>query len=257
MVHSLDFLLMEITAAQLQELKETTTPLYPRVLIAALISVAVVATILLPGNALGLAIVAAALIGSMVAWWKYLRGTGQRLNNYDPLKTDTEVQRSAIDWKEEGRLIALFVVVFGLINVGPMVANSPIVAFPIGLVTFAVSLWALTKKPFHPPYYTPTDELYAQRPDFTVSRDADGIVACMHALEIVPGARQMHNTEFLKVLDKELGWPREQSEPALKKAIGSGRVVSIRELRLRDDAISWLTLSPKSMAAFQNSVAAG
>ncbi|QFQ01991.1 hypothetical protein CUROG_03040 [Corynebacterium urogenitale] len=253
---SVDFSAMEITATQLQELN-TTTPLAPRVTIAALIGIAVVATIIFPGSLWGLALVSATLIGSMVLWWQFLRGQGQRLNNYDPLKTDAEVQRSAIDWKEEGRLLVLFIVAFGLINVGSVMKISPILAIPIGLICFAVALWSITKKPFLPPHYIDSQKLYRQHPGYTVQRDADGIVACMHALQIVPGARQMHNTEFLKVLEKELHWPQSEAAPALEKAIGSGRVVSIRELRLRDDAITWITLSPKSLAAFQKSVTEG
>lgn len=248
---------MTITAQQLQDLNKTTLPpLGPRVAMAALITIAVVATIIFPGSAVGLAIVAVALIASMVVWWRYLRGAGLRLNNYDPLKPDAEVERSAFDWKEEGRLLVMFLIVFSVINVGSMINSIPLTAAFAGL-TFVCVLWGTNKNVTRPGYYVFPDVLYAEQPDFSVPRDERGLVAAMHALMLVPGGSQMHNTVLLERLDNELGWTRADSERALRKAISNGTVVSIRELRLRDDAITWLTLTPKSFSAYQNDVKEG
>lgn len=255
---------MEITAQQFIDLgrHRSLEPL-PRIGFAALLAIAIAVTVAQPGKVIGLLVLVVAMIGCGVVWWTFFRRQGERLNNYDPLKTDVEVQRTATDWKEELRMLFLVVVGFMLVNIGG-VWSGMLAALIVGLIGFAVFYFLLGRKPSRPKFYTLPEDLVAEREsngifavDSVLTKGQDGLIAALYALLLVPGGIQMQKTVLVSKLTEELRVSEADVNAALNKAKASGDVVTLRELRTRDEAREWVTLTPKSSHAFQERIKAG
>lgn len=230
----------------------------PRVGIAALFALAVTVTIIRPGAIFGALLLLVFLIGAVALWLKFVRVKGIRMNNYDPMKSDVELQRTQTNWKEEWRPLLMVLVGFAVINVGSMF-RGPLPGIGLGVITFAVFYWLLGAKTSRPAYYKLPEDLVreSQRADEPWAEGPDALLAAMYALRLVPGGYQQHNTELLERLENLFGWKQEDMQKALKELTASGEVVNIRELRSRDHSVVWLTVTSKASHQFQQRVKSG
>ena len=138
---------MEITAQQFREIgQQRELPQGPRIAFAALLALALAVTITQPAPLVGMLMLAVAFAGCIVVWWKFMRRSGERFNNYDPLKPDTEMQRTATDWKEEFRLVAVVAASFVLVNLG-RIWPGWISGLIVGVIGFAVFFYLLGPSP--------------------------------------------------------------------------------------------------------------
>lgn len=90
----------------------------PRMALAALIGVAVGVTVARLHPALGMLILSMCLLGCGVLWYRYFRRSGWRFNNYNPLKSDAEMQRTRSSIKEHWHITLMVLVPFFLLNLG-------------------------------------------------------------------------------------------------------------------------------------------
>ncbi|MGJ4091712.1 hypothetical protein ACN4DK_09130 [Corynebacterium macclintockiae] len=111
-----------------------------------------------PLPALGILVTA---IVACVVWWRYLRRGGVRGNDYSPMKTDVEAARTPFSWKEEGRLVLLLGLVFGLSQVASMVVGSGRWAYAgvAALITVGVAYWVISFDAWRPARYTTPEKL--------------------------------------------------------------------------------------------------
>ncbi len=265
---------MEITAQQFIDLgKNRSIGAGTRAAFAALLAVAIAVTVAQPGRAVGFLVLLVCLAGCAVVWWKAMRRPGERFNNYDPLKTDVEAQRTATNWREEMRLLGVVVSGFFLVNIGRIWPGWG-TGLIVGLIGFALFYSLLGRQMSRPQYYTPPEDLLEARhgsaggehgveekgtaqEDAVLARGPEALIAGVYALLLVPGGFQMHNAVMVKILSEKLRASEADINNALAQAKKSGDVVTIRELRSRDDALEWVTLSPKSSHQFQERIKNG
>ena len=203
---------MEITAQQFREIgQQRELPQGPRIAFAVLLALALAVTITQPAPLVGMLVLAVAFAGCIVVWWKFMRRSGERFNNYDPLKPDTEMQRTATDWKEEFRLVAVVAASFVLVNLGSIWPGW-ISGLIVGVIGFAVFFYLLGRKPSRPEKYTLPEELVAGRDaSAVVATGNDALLAGMYALKMVTGGVQIqkhiavdHLTEALRMNPAEV-----------------------------------------------------
>ena len=243
---------MEITAQQFREIgQQRELPQGPRIAFAALLALALAVTITQPAPLVGMLMLAVAFAGCIVVWWKFMRRSGERFNNYDPLKPDTEMQRTATDWKEEFRLVAVVAASFVLVNLG-RIWPGWISGLIVGVIGFAVFFYLLGRKPSRPEKYTLPEELVAGRDaSAVVATGNDALLAGMYALKMVTGGVQIQKHIAVDHLTEALRMNPAEIHEAIEAAKSRKDIASIKELRSRDTANEWLTLTPKTSHAFQ------
>ena len=265
---------MEITAQQFVDLgKNRSISSGSRAAFALPLAVAIAVTVAQPGQVVGLLVLLVCLAACAVVWWKAMRRPGERFNNYDPLKTDVEAQRTATNWKEEMRLLGVVVSGFFLVNIGRIWPGWG-TGIIVGLIGFALFYTLLGRQMSRPQYYTLPEELLEARNESAggehgveekeatqdgavLARGPEALIAGVYALLLVPGGFQMHNAVMVKILSEKLRASEADINNALAQAKKSGDVVTIRELRSRDEALEWVTLSTKSSHQFQERIKNG
>ncbi|MGJ4112765.1 hypothetical protein ACN4DU_08230 [Corynebacterium macclintockiae] len=199
-----------------------------------------------PLPALGILVTA---IVACVVWWRYLRRGGVRGNDYSPMKTDVEAARTPFSWKEEGRLVLLLGLVFGLSQVASMVVGSGRWAYAgvAALITVGVAYWVISFDAWRPARYTTPEKLDR---DIKIEKPVEWLHAFLYCRRCVPGGLQMLSDRLKEDL-AHYGWTAKETDEALNKLVKQGNAVKIRELRSADGALNWVTLTEEGSQKFQ------
>lgn len=191
----------------------------------------------------------AATILACVVWWRYLRRGGVRGNDYSPMKTDVEAARTPFSWKEEGRLVLLLSLVFGLSQIAAMYSGQGrwIYAGIAALVTIGVAYWVISFDAWRPARYTIPEKL---RQDIRIEKPVAWLQAFLYCRRCVPGGLQILSDRLQEEL-AHYGWTAKDADEALNKLVKQGNAAKIRELRSAGDAINWVTLTEEGSQDFQ------
>lgn len=197
--------------------------------------------LILVGLALALALV----------WWFLLRKPGRRGNDYSPLKTDAELARTPWSWKEEGRALIIFLLIFIPLNLASFFSNW-IYGAVFAVATTIVTWFVVSTQSWRPIHYAPVAAL----PEEGVLRlrsDAEWLRAFLYASVIVPGGYQWRSDVVAKEV-AEYGMDEAATKEALNTLVSQGEAALIRELRSHDGRVNWVTLTEKGRENFKNSV---
>lgn len=195
-----------------------------------------------------LGILATAVLACVV-WWRYLRRSGVRGNTYSPMKTDAEAARTPFSWKEEGRLVLVLALVFGLSQAASMFSGQSRWGFAAiaALITVGLMYWFVTFDAWRPARYTDPTKL--QR-DMEIGNPTEWLQAFLYCRRCVPGGLQILS-DTLKEDLSHYGWTARSVNEALDKLVKQGKAVKIRELRSTDGARKWVTLTEEGSQDFQ------
>ncbi|WP_297668312.1 hypothetical protein [uncultured Corynebacterium sp.] len=196
-----------------------------------------------------LGILATAILACVV-WWRYLRRSGVRGNTYSPMKTDAEAARTPFSWKEEGRLVLVLALVFGLSQAASMFSSQSRWGFAAiaALITAGLMYWVVTFDAWSPARYTDPKKLR----DVKIETPAEWLQAFLYCRRCVPGGLQILS-DTLKEDLSHYGWTSNSVNEALDKLVQQGKAVKIRELRSADGARKWVTLTEEGSQDFQES----
>lgn len=199
-----------------------------------------------PLPALGI-LVAAVLAG--VVWWRYLRRGGVRGNDYSPMKSDAEAARTPFSWKEEGRLVLVLALVFGISQVASMFSSQGRWGFTAiaALITVGLMYWVVTLDAWRPTRYTDPKKLGRE---MRIEDPTEWLQAFLYCRRCVPGGLQILS-DTLKEDLSQYGWTTHSANEALDKLVEQGKAVKIRELRSTDGARNWVTLTKEGSQDFQ------
>lgn len=199
-----------------------------------------------PLPALGI-LVAAVLAG--VVWWRYLRRGGVRGNDYSPMKSDAEAARTPFSWKEEGRLVLVLALVFGISQVASMFSSQGRWGFAAiaALITVGLMYWVVTLDAWRPTRYTDPEKLGRE---MRIEDPTEWLQAFLYCRRCVPGGLQILSDTLKEDLSR-YGWTTRSANEALDKLVEQGKAVKIRELRSTDGARKWVTLTKEGSQDFQ------
>lgn len=199
-----------------------------------------------PLPALGI-LVAAVLAG--VVWWRYLRRGGVRGNDYSPLKSDAEAARTPFSWKEEGRVVLVLALVFGISQVANIFSSQGRWGFAAiaALITVGLMYWVVTLDAWRPARYTAPEKLGQK---MRIEDPTEWLQAFLYCRRCVPGGLQILS-DTLKEDLSQYGWTTHSANEALDKLVEQGKAVKIRELRSADGARKWVTLTEEGSQDFQ------
>lgn len=199
-----------------------------------------------PLPALGILVTA---VLACVVWWRYLRRGGVRGNDYSPMKTDAEAARTPFSWKEEGRLVLVLALVFGLSQVASIFSSQGRWGFAAiaALITVGLMYWVITFDAWRPARYTDPSKL---QQDMEIENPTEWLQAFLYCRRCVPGGLQILS-DTLKEDLSHYGWTTHSVNEALDKLVKQGKAVKIRELRSTDGARKWVTLTEEGSADFQ------
>ncbi len=195
-----------------------------------------------------LGILATAILACVV-WWRYLRRSGVRGNTYSPMKTDAEAARTPFSWKEEGRLVLVLALVFGLSQAASMFSGQGRWGFAAiaALITAGLMYWVITFDAWRPARYTDPKKL---QQDMEIKNPTEWLQAFLYCRRCVPGGLQILS-DALKEDLSHYGWTAHSVNEALDKLVQQGKAVKIRELRSADGARKWVTLTEEGSQDFQ------
>lgn len=202
------------------------------------------------------------LLGLMVfGYMKFFNRHGYRGNDYDPLKPDVKLQRSEFSWREVLRFVVPYSAAYVALSIAPSTAPW-VVVIPVAIATGLGMVWYFTSGVHQPTHYAAPPQLFGDAGDDSapggsgqVFEGANGIVAFMHADELVPGIYQRLESELVAELVAG-GAVEHEVKAALNEADAHGQVVRIREMRHRGSTDQWLTLTEEASQEFQDSVRA-
>lgn len=199
-----------------------------------------------PLSALGICTTA---ILAGVIWWRYLRRNGVRGNDYSPMKSDAEAARTPFSWKEEGRLVLVLALVFGLSQAASMFSGQGRWGFAAfaALDTAALMYWIVTVDAWRPARYTDPRKLGR---NVKIENPSEWLQAFLYCRRCVPGGLQILS-DTLKEDLSHYGWTARSVNEALDKLVKQGKAVKIRELRSADGARKWVTLTEEGSQDFQ------
>lgn len=184
---------------------------------------------------------------------KFYGKQGYRNNDYDPLKPDSELERTAFPWRSTLR----FVVPYGVSYIAMTVAHSSdnwLVIIAFAVASGALLAWYFASDLVLPTGYERADKLFGESAgEPLVFEGPDAVVAFLHADQVVPELNQCLESALVKNLVK-IGAVEHEVKAALNEADAQGRVVRIREMRHRGSTDKWLTLTKKSVREYQDSV---
>ena len=199
-----------------------------------------------PLPALGILLTA---VLACVVWWRYLRRSGVRGNTYSPMKTDAEAARTPFSWKEEGRLVLVLALVFGLSQVASIFSSQGRWRFAAiaALITVGLMYWVVTLDAWRPARYTDPKKLGR---DMKIENPTEWLQAFLYCRRCVPGGLQILSDTLTEDLS-HYGWTAHGVNEALDKLVKQGKAVKIRELRSADGARKWVTLTEEGSQDFQ------
>ena len=191
----------------------------------------------------------ATAVAACVVWWRYLRRSGVRGNDYSPMKTDAEAARTPFSWKEEGRLVLVIALVFGLSQTASMFSGQSRWGFAAiaALVTVGLMYWVVTFDAWRPARYTDPKKLGR---DMKIEAPTEWLQAFLYCRRCVPGGLQILS-DTLKEDLSHYGWTAHSVNEALDKLVKQDKAVKIRELRSADGARNWVTLTEEGSQDFQ------
>ncbi len=202
----------------------------------------------IPGPLPSLGILFAAVLAGIV-WWRYLRRGGVRGNDYSPMKTDAEAARTPFSWKEEGRLVLVLALVFGISQVASIFSSQGRWGFAAIAALIAVGLmyWVVTLDAWYPTRYTEPEKLGRE---MRIEDPTEWLQAFLYCRRCVPGGLQILSDTLKEDLSR-YGWTTRSANEALDKLVEQGKAVKIRELRSADGARKWVTLTKEGSQDFQ------
>jgi hypothetical protein len=228
-----------------------------RVLVALLFAVGIgAAASPLAGPWIFVALVPVLLIGAVCLNWS-LRSTGLRGNNYAPMRTDGETPVSLGGSMEEPRSPNRRLQTMAMVAVPavyPLVAGGQFIPSPTGrwgyagvvaVIVFVVLVRAFFLEASYPGGYVPPTRLFAGTPDWSPANDAEAVAAVLHALQAVPGGRQVRRDVLTTHARPLTSTPQDDAgvDAGLDALTARGLAVVLRERKSSSLVVEWVVLT--------------
>lgn len=259
---------MSDSVRTLQEIHASFSPALPgRIIAAVLLSVFFGATVSPLAGPWILFILAPVLLVGMFYVSISLRATGLRANNYAPMRADDETPSSLGGTMEEprspNRRLQVFTYVAGpaiylLIWAGQYINSATAQWTYAGIVTALtlVAFWrAFVLEGAVPDGYLPPSHVFAAEPDWSPHDDADAVAAVLHAVQAVPGGRQVRRDVLTGLARPLTSSPQDASgvDRGLQALTAQGRSAVLRERKDATTVVEWVTLTTDGRDHYETS----